>query len=339
MLCEQQSYSHFSDHNQSFTHLSYFYSQQPDPQSPPRCTQKTSFNDLIIVNKLNKANFPVFLTYSPSFNHYFAMKVFPFQKDGTIKPNFLNEVRFAPLQHPNIISIVDYEAQKTIMLGDSEKNISFILMELAPYGDFFDMIMTHQIPFSEKLARTYFHQLIEGLEYLHSQGVAHLDVKLENLLIGENFQLKIADFDNACIDGQSYTNARGTALYRSPELINGTCKDGYAADIYSAGIILFLFKSGGVLPHSENKLFRGMNLFDMMYNDNEVFWKKHCEIQNKPPEYFGEDFKALFNAMVRFESQERISIKDIKRTKWYNGPIYTSQELGLLMNELYPASS
>jgi len=337
MLCETQTYSHFSTHNVPYTYESYFYSQQQaEPQSPPLGSpEAANFDDLVIVKKLNKANFPVFLTYSPSFNQYFAMKVFPFQKDGSVRPNFLNEMRFAPLQHQSVISIVTYQAEKTIMLGDSYKNISFILMELAPYGDFFDMIMTHQIRFNEILARTYFHQLIEGLEYLHSQGVAHVDIKLENLLVGEDFQLKIADFDNACINGQSYTAARGTAFYRAPELMNNTCEDVYAADIFSAAIILFLFKSGGVLPHSENKLFRGMNLFEMMNTNNDLFWAKHCEVQNRTPEFFDADFKNLFNAMVRFNPSERITIEGIKKSAWYNGPVYTPEELKFVMSQLY----
>jgi len=336
MLCEQQAYSPFSSLSQAFPHGSCYYSQQIQPQSPSYFVDEPNFDDLIIVKKLNKANFPVFLTYSPSHNSQYAMKVFPFQKDGNIKPNFLNEIRFTPLKHSNVISIVEYQSQKTIMLGENQKDISFILMELAPYGDFFDMIMTHQIPFNEKIARTYFHQLIEGLEYLHFQGVAHLDIKLENLLVGQDFQLKIADFDNACINGQSFTSARGTAFYRAPELINGTCQDGYAADIYSAAIILFLFKSGGVLPHSENKIFRGMNLFDMMNRDNRNFWQKHAEIQNKSLEYFDEDFKALFNSMTRFHPSERISLEQIKKSNWYNGPVFTNQELAFVMNQLYP---
>jgi len=336
MLCEQQSYSHFSSHSQSFAQTTYYYPQYTsEPQSPPSFCEEPTFDDLVIVRKLNKANFPVFLTYSPSHDNYFAMKVFPFQKDGSMKPNFLNEIRFMPLQHPNVISIVDYQAQKTIDLGESEKNISFVLMELAPHGDFFDMVMTHQISFNDKLIRTYFHQLIEGLEYLHSEGVAHLDIKLENLLVGENFQLKIADFDNACIHGQSYTIARGTAFYRAPEIINGTCQDGYAADVYSAAIILFLLKSGGVLPHSENKLFRGMNLFEIMNRDLETFWEKHCDIQKKSSDFFDEDFKALFGAMVNINPKKRPSIEEIKKSEWYNGPIFASQELAFLMNQLY----
>ena len=336
MLCEQHSDFHSTSYNQSFAYSEDFYPESPESQSSPNYETNPTFDDLIIVNKINKANFPVFLTFSPSHNSYFAMKVFTFQKDGSIKPNFLNEIRFLPLQHPNVISIVDYQAQKTIALGgETEKNISFILMELAPYGDFFDMVMTHQVPFNDKLVRTYFHQLIEGLEYLHSQGVAHLDIKLENLLVGENFQMKIADFDNACIDGQSYTAARGTAFYRAPELINGTIKNGYAADIYSAAIILFLLKSGGILPHSEGKLFRGLDLFSLMNKDIDVFWEKHCEIQNKPSNFFDEDFKALFDAMVRFNPDERASLEEIKKSRWFKGPTYTDQELTFLMGQLY----
>lgn len=335
MLCEQQTYSHFSSLNQSSAHASYFYSQQTEPQSPPKYTSENTLDDLIIVRKLNKANFPVFLTFSPSYNSHFAMKVFPFQKDGSVKPNFQNEIQFAHLNHPNVVSIIEYQTQKTIKLGESDKSISFVVMELAPYGDFFDMIMTNQIPFSDKLARTYFHQLIEGLEYLHSQRVAHLDIKLENLLLGQDFQMKIADFDNACINGHSYTTPKGTAFYRAPELIDGSLKDGNAADIYSAAIVLFLFKSGGVLPHSEDKLFRGMNLFEMMVHDNDMFWEKHCEIQKKPDGYFDEDFKELYNAMSKVNPKERLSIDEIKQSRWYNGPVYAPEELAMLMDEVY----
>lgn len=334
MLCEQ-SYFQFPSQNVPYSYEAYYYPQQAELHSPSSVSSESNFDDLVIVKKLNKANFPVFLTYSPSLNHYFAMKVFPFQKDGSIKPNFLNEMRFACLQHPNVISIVNYQAEKTIALGDTQKNISYILMELAPYGDFFDMIMTQQIRFNEIIARTYFRQLIEGLEYLHSQGVAHVDIKLENLLVGEDFQLKIADFDNACVNGQSYTAARGTAFYRAPELMNNTCEDVYATDIFSSAIILFLFKSGGVLPHSENKLFRGMNLFEMMHTNNDLFWAKHCEVQNRPAEFFDQDFKDLYNAMTRFNPCERISLEGIKNSKWYNGPVYSPQELSFVMGQLY----
>ncbi|RYZ75841.1 MAG: hypothetical protein EOP04_32805, partial [Proteobacteria bacterium] len=84
----------------------------------------------------------------------------------------------------------------------------------------------------------------------------HLDLKLENLLLGENFTLKIADFDLAYVKGDTRVCTRGTKFYRSPELMEQRCSNMEAADMYAAGIILFVFKTAGILPHSENQLYK-----------------------------------------------------------------------------------
>lgn len=49
--------------------------------------------------------------------------------------------------------------------------------------------------FTEKIVRTYFHQLVDALEYLHKSGIAHLDLKPENIALGDKFMLKIMDFE------------------------------------------------------------------------------------------------------------------------------------------------
>lgn len=74
-------------------------------------------------------------------------------------------------------------------------------MEYAPNKDFFDALMEIKVKFDDTLVRTYFHQLVSGVEYLHSHGIAHLDLKLENLMLGENFELKIIDFDLSYVRG------------------------------------------------------------------------------------------------------------------------------------------
>jgi len=109
--------------------------------------------------------------------------------------------------------------EKDINLGDKKQKISYIVITLAPYGDFLDLIIHYRVPFDEILVRTYFHQLIEGLEYLHESGVCHLDIKTENLLLGADFKLKITDFDLSYIAGDEKIKSFGTKFFRAPELI------------------------------------------------------------------------------------------------------------------------
>lgn len=329
MICEEEQIHSSSPSLNDFSTTSSL----SDLDNPSQ-QQIYTFEDLAIVRQLNKAKFPVFLSYSPMTNQYFAMKVFPYA-NNKVSPYFVNEARFAALEHEHVISTVHFEVEKEALLEEEFRKISYTVMELAPYGDFFDLIMTHKIRFDEKMARTYFHQLIEGLEYLHASGVAHLDIKLENLLVGNNFMLKIADFDQACIKNQENVCTKGTVCYRAPELILSCCKNPEASDIYSAGVILFLFKTGGVLPHAEHQKFKGLDLFDLMNNNKRVFWEKHCEIQNREGSFFDNEFKALFGAMVAPNPQDRPTIQDVKGSKWYNKEIYSKEEVALFMSHQF----
>lgn len=321
MLCEE-SYSFSSDDTCNSSHSSdaIIIEQQP------------SYDDVALIRVLNKAKFPVFLGFSASMNENLAVKVFPFC-GNTINPCFTNEALFANLKHKNVLSIVHYESDREAIFDDGAKKISYTIMELAPYGDFFDFVMSQRVHIDSKLARTYFRQLIEGIEYLHMVGVAHLDLKLDNLLLGNNYTLKIGDFDQAFRKGQKTILSKGTVCYRAPELVKRTCKNPEAADIYSAGIILFLLKSGGVLPHSEQQKYKCYDLFDLMINEPSLFWEKHCEIQRKDSSFFDEDFKNLFNAMIQLNPETRPSIAQIKASKYYNGPVYTQEEVITLMKK------
>lgn len=296
-----------------------------------------SSGSMLIAKQLNQSNASIFLTYTPLFNHYHALKVFS-HKNGKVSSTFLNEVRFAGLNHKNVISIVHHEENKEFAIQGKSEPSSYIVMEFAPYGDFFQLLDTNQITFDEKLARTYFRQLIEGLEYLHSKGVAHLDIKPENLLMGRDFQLKIADFDHSSLNGKSLAGSAGTVFYRAPELADNNCENLEAADIYSAAVTLFLFKTNGILPHREHQRVNGIDLQHLLHRNNESFWETHCELQRKSESFFSEEFKELFNAMTRVRSRERATIETIKDSEWYNGPVYSDQELISLMKKNFESS-
>ena len=66
-------------------------------------------------------------------------------------------------------------------------------MELVNGGNLYDKVK-HRSRLTVKLAREYFLQILDALDYMHEQNIAHCDVKAKNLLVGENGKLKLCDF-------------------------------------------------------------------------------------------------------------------------------------------------
>jgi len=314
-------------------------SKRPRPRDPS--DSPVAYQSLNVVKKLSKAKFPVYLTSSKVNKQNYAMKIFAHRGEKP-HPYYKNEIRFASLKHLNVVDIVYHENEKDTLFRGEMKKVSYILMEYCPYGDFFDFVTKHREHIDDKLARTYFRQLIDGLEYLHKSRVAHLDLKPENLLLGADFNLKICDFDLSHVHGDKKILSRGTRYYRGPEFFKSSSeepelKSPFPSDVYGAGIILFILKSGGIYPHSENSPLEGVDLVDLLYNNNEKFWKKHCEIEERPLSFYDKDFKELFNNMVKENPEERLTLKEIKQSKWYNGPIYTPSELQKKMKSILKA--
>ena len=284
------------------------------------------YKDVSIVRELNKAKFPVYVVQSNVTKRDFVMKVFPF-KNGQQHLYFKNESRFASLQHPNVIKSLFFEQQRQAEFDGVTNQVSYIITEHASKGDFMNFLRLHNKSFDEKLTRTYFRQLINGLEYLHNNNVAHMDLKLDNLLLADDCSLKIADFDMAHYVDDAIIISNGTKLCRGPEVASGKCNDTKTADIFSAGVILFLLKTQGVFPQFENNSISGVNLAELLYNNVPEFWKTHCNVQKRSPSFFDKDFQELFIAMTKANPSDRASIKMIKESKWYNGPVYSANEL------------
>lgn len=297
-----------------------------DALSPIKSRKAALYKDLILSKVICEAKFQVLSGHLPFLDMNVAVKIFPFE-DNEPDFNYLNEIKSAHLRHENVISILHHESEKLAVYTNRKKKVSYTVMELAPHGDFFDLINSGRIGMDTKLTRTFFHQLIAGIEYLHSMGVAHMDLKCENLLLGEDYKLKIGDFDQAYIEGQSQNMSRGTVNYRAPEQVERTCRNPKAVDIYSAGVILFTLQSGGFLPYSEQEGGEEVTMFTLMHCNRQLFWERHSEMQEEGSEVFDKDFKTLFMGMVAFNPEDRMSIQEIKESKWYKGAVYSQDEL------------
>ena len=309
-------------------HSTFNFSCIPNDQgySLSELVLKEEKQSLETIELLGKGKFPVFLVNNPETNVSYAIKIFEYKED---QPHscFYNEARFSFLSHPNIIRMHDVEHKDLIICSEEPLKVSSILLEYAPYGDFHEFLKNHQQFMTEKMVRTYFRQLVEGLEYLHSQGVCHLDLKLSNLLLGEDYQLKISDFDLSYRVGDSKIYSKGSKLYRAPELKNSECKDAVAADMYSLGVILFVLKSGGVVPHAEDQLYDGVDLRKLLHNDSRTFFRKQCTIQDRRESFYSADFRELFISLMHTDPEERATIEEVKNSKWYQDEIYTDEEL------------
>ena len=87
---------------------------------------------------------------------------------------------------------------------------------------------------------------MSALFFSHGKGIAHRDLKLENLLFDANQNLKIADFGlcNVMQDGSSLTTACGSPDYAAPEILEHAPYDGAKVDAWSTGVILYTMLYG-----------------------------------------------------------------------------------------------
>lgn len=161
------------------------------------------------------------------------------RRDAVIK-----EVRLlSMLEHDNLIGLRGTE--------EIDHQI-FIFMELALKGDLFSRVISKG-RLEEDEARTYFLDIMRGVEYLHLCGVVHRDLKLENVLICQGDVCKLCDFGLAHVFERDELDrilqvplheVCGSKSYAAPEVLRGEGYDGFAADIWSCGISLFAMLAG-----------------------------------------------------------------------------------------------
>jgi serine/threonine protein kinase len=210
-----------------------------------------------------------------------------------------------------VIRLIKHGKTKYNKKNGKSKEVLYIALELAQAGELFDFVSISG-EFSEQLARYFFKQLLSSVEYCHRRMIAHRDLKLENLLLDQDFNIKLADFGFAAqLEGHNGNGLLKTKLgtygYRAPEIILEQPYEGKPVDIFAAGVILFTMVAK-LPPFGQAK--RSDALYKLIaINRTEMFWRQHTK--EKAADFFSEDFKDLIVGMLQLEPEERYTFKRI----------------------------
>ena len=218
------------------------------------------------------------------------------------------------LNNPNIIQLVAHGIGTVINNGIVTNNANYMIVEYCPKRDLF--LYSSLRRFSERHAKYIFKKILLGVRALHEAKICHRDLKLDNVLLTQNFNIKISNFSLAARLQQNnlLNDFVGTIRYKSPQIVNHIPYHGKKADIFSLGVLLFALVSG---IFGFNQATNHDPLYNLIINGNfTLYW---AQIGNHIGNiHFSEEFKNLYIKMVDFNENIRPNIDEVLNNNWFN---------------------
>jgi calcium-dependent protein kinase len=208
------------------------------------------------------------------------------------------------LDHPNIVRIEEvYESTNEI----------YIVQELCEGGDLFDRLDEQaNYHYTEAQCAQLVKYMLSAIRYLHSRGIIHRDLKLENFLFSGrevDSELKMIDFglSKHFEIGQSHSEQVGTPYTVAPEIIQGSYDE--KADIWSVGVIAYLLLSG-------ETPFGGLDGENMVVVKENII---RAKVLFEPHDVWvnvSEDGKSFIKSILQGDPKKRPTAKEAQRSDW-----------------------
>jgi serine/threonine protein kinase len=135
--------------------------------------------------------------------------------------------------------------------------VAFSVIELIENGELYEYVATAGGPLPEPIVRFYFRQLLSAMHHMTTNSLVHRDLKLDNIMLDNNFNLKVIDFGFCAPlagrtgEGLLHT-ILGTKMYIAPEIHAGEAYYGNEVDLFAAAVCCFALRAG-CFPFDEAK--------------------------------------------------------------------------------------
>lgn len=232
----------------------------------------------------------VYLALDSETNKWVALKKIRINHTEGVPSTAIREISaLKSLHHPNVIDLFEV-IQSEVFLTMVFEYVQYDLKEYCTLYKFNHFILS---------------QMISGLNYIHSKEIIHRDLKPQNILVGKDGILKIADFGlcrpmHIPIPDLSFEVV--TLWYRAPELLNNK-EYSYEIDIFSIGAIVFEMITGQVLLQGNDN----PSQLSLIYN---IIGNRH-EMNRKLNMILDLTFRSVVEGCCRIERSERWQIEDL----------------------------
>ena len=253
-------------------------------------------------------------------SHIFAIKLFTedykkyFEKEILIKDLLQDTNLFLSLKKYGTGYLHIHE-ENCLFNNDihSIEKVYYEIEDLAENGELFNYVYELKRGFNEQIAAKIFLNILKSVNLLHKRGIIHGDIKPENILIGNDFNIKLIDFGfSQKVEDNDYTiySSLGTDTYCAPEISKCFSQgyDGIKSDIFALGVLLFVIKLGKFPFGMSNYFDKGYRL--IMEKNYEKFWQEFKK------DNVSKEFKDFFNHLICYDPSERLSFDEILEHPW-----------------------